>query len=127
MNFFYKSVFQWISFTFHTNKMTREDHLKWQSKEKCKTLTSDTNNFTKCFENEKPLFELEAEENRNKIVSNFKAYSENPESINMQQMWKIMKRLWPKSGSALPVAKKNHRGKIVSGPKDFKKSPGTRV
>ena len=157
-----------------------------ESKEKFKTLTSETDDFTQCFEDKKPLleqienwqqilkaycrrsfkkirikkktvkplkhplkmlieernklikqidslenktkleeitnkiFEIEAEENRNKIVSNFKVYSENPESINMQQMWKIMKKLWPKNGTSLPVAKKNHRGKIVSGAKDIK-------
>ena len=66
------------------------------------------------------IFELEAEDNRNKIVKNFKSFSENTENVNMQQMWKNMKRIWPKSGTALPVAKKNHRGKIVSGAKDIK-------
>ena len=38
----------------------------------------------------------------------------------MQQVWKTLKRLWPKAGSPLPVAKKNHKGKIVSAPKDIK-------
>ena len=68
----------------------------------------------------KRIFEIEAEENRNKIVNNFKQYSDNPESINLKQMWRILKRIWPKVGSSLPVAKKNHKGKIVTGPKDLK-------
>ena len=38
----------------------------------------------------------------------------------MQQIWKILKKTWPKSGSSLPVAKKNYKGKIVSAPKDIK-------
>ena len=31
-----------------------------------------------------------------------------------------MKKIWPKSASTVPVAKKNHKGKIVSGPNDLK-------
>ena len=69
----------------------------------------------------KRIAELEAEENRNKIVQHFKFYSDNPEQINMQQMWKLMKQMWPKVDPTLSVAKKNHKGKIVSGPKEIKK------
>ena len=68
----------------------------------------------------KKISQLEAEENRNKLVKHFKELGENPESVNMQQVWKTLKRLWPKAGSSLPVAKKNHKGKIVSAPKDIK-------
>ena len=52
--------------------------------------------------NEK-IFELEAEENRNKIIKNFKTYSENPETINLQQIWKTLKRMWPKTEACLPL------------------------
>ena len=38
----------------------------------------------------------------------------------MSHMWKLLKKLWPKTGNSLPTAKKNHRGKIVSGPKELK-------
>ena len=77
-------------------------------------------NKIKLDEVSKRIFEIEAEENRNKIVNNFKQYSDNPENINMQQMWRTLIRIRPKSASSLPVAKKNHKGKIVSGPMDFK-------
>ena len=39
----------------------------------------------------------------------------------MQEIWRILKRIFPKAGSSLPVEKKNHRDKIVSGAKDIKK------
>ena len=55
---------------------------------------------------------LEAEENKNKLVENFEFFSDNPEKINMSQMWKLMKKLWPKTGNNLPTAKKNHKGKL---------------
>ena len=53
-------------------------------------------------------------------MKNFKLYSENPENISMQKMWKVLKRLSPKSAPTLPTAKRNHKGKIVSGPKEIK-------
>ena len=56
------------------------------------------------------IAEVEAKENRDKIVENFKTLSENPENINLQQMWKLSKKLWPKSRITLPTAKRNQRG-----------------
>ena len=50
------------------------------------------------------ISEKEAEENRNIIVHNFKQFSDNSETINMQQMWKLLKNLWPKSTAILPTA-----------------------
>ena len=67
------------------------------------------------------ISEIEASENREKIMKNFKSFSDNPDKINIQQMWKLNKKLWPKCGNALPVAKKNHKGKLVSNPKAIKK------
>ena len=67
------------------------------------------------------ISEIEALENRNIILENFKSYSDNPETINMQEMWKKNKKLWPKCDNNLPTAKKNHRGKLVSNPGAIKK------
>ena len=69
----------------------------------------------------KEIAEKEAEANRDLIIKNFKQFSENPENVNLQQMWKLMKTLWPKATSILPTAKRNHRGKVVTGPKEIKK------
>ena len=62
---------------------------------------------------------LEGEENRKKILDNFKQFSDNPENINMEKMWKLLKRLWPKHNSK-STAKRNHVGKIISGPNEIK-------
>ena len=35
-------------------------------------------------------------------------------------MWKMMKKLWPKTGNNLPTAKKNHQGRVITGPKEIK-------
>ena len=55
---------------------------------------------------DKCISEIEASENREKVMKYFKSYSDNPESINMQEMWKANKKLWPKCGNNLPTAKK---------------------
>ena len=62
-----------------------------------------------------------AEENKELIVRNFKHFSDNPQNINMQQMWKLLKKLWPKNPPTIPTAKRNHRGKIISCPTGIKK------
>ena len=67
------------------------------------------------------ICEFEASENREKIMKNFKSFGDNPEKINLQQMWKLNKKLWPKCGGVLPAAKKNLKGKLVSNPKAITK------
>ena len=67
------------------------------------------------------ISEMEAEEKRNLIIKHFKSFSEDSENINLHQVWKTLKNLWPKCGQNLPSAKRNFRGKIVSGPTELKK------
>ena len=69
----------------------------------------------------KAISEMEAEDNREKILEHFKCYSDDPERINVTQMWKTVSKLWPKCGTTLPTTKKNHMGKIISGPRELKK------
>ena len=70
---------------------------------------------------DKNISEMEAFENREKIMKYFKSFSNNPESINLQEMWKICKKLWLKCENNLPTAKKNRKGKFVSNPGALKK------
>ena len=75
------------------------------------------------FENDrisKLIAYIKAQENRNKIMKSFHYFSEHPENIQMQKMWKALKGICPKLKPTLPSAKKNHRGKIISGQKDIK-------
>ena len=53
-------------------------------------------------------------------MKHFKSFSEDPEKVNLTQMWKKMKQIWPKFGANLPTAKRNHNGKIVTDPKELK-------
>ena len=66
------------------------------------------------------ISDLEAEENRNLILKHFKSFSDNPETINLQEVWKTLKKTWPKHNKAIPTARRNHSGKIVSGASEIK-------
>ena len=66
------------------------------------------------------IADIEASNNREKIMKNFQFYSQNPENIQMQKMWKILKNICPKLKPTLPTAKRNHKGKIVSGKYELK-------
>ena len=68
----------------------------------------------------KVISEIEAEENRRIIMDNFKSYSEDPETVNITQMWKTVKKLWPKNAATLPTAKKNHKGHVITGHRELK-------
>ena len=67
------------------------------------------------------IAELEATENRDRVMKQFKFFSDNPENIEMQKMWKTLKNICPNQKPILPTAKKNHLGKIVSSKNDIKK------
>ena len=66
------------------------------------------------------IADTEAAENREKVLKHFQYFSENPESIDMQKMWKSLKEICPKVKPILPSAKQNFKGKIISGKKEIK-------
>ena len=64
------------------------------------------------------IAEILKEEQRSKAHI-FKKYCDQGNTVNVAEMWKIKKKLWPKKKNALPVAKINHKGKLVSAPADI--------
>ena len=38
----------------------------------------------------------------------------------MQQVWKLKRHVWPKKAPTLPMAKQNHKGRLLTAPKDIK-------
>ena len=60
------------------------------------------------------------EEGRSKAYQ-FRKYCDQGNTLNITEMWRMKKRMWPKKKNALPVAKKNHKGKFVSAPADLRK------
>jgi hypothetical protein len=78
-------------------------------------------NEKKIEELERTISSIEAKENRDFIVHNFKQISENPENVNLKEVWKVLKKIEPKHKSSLPIAKRNHKGILVSSPYEIKK------
>ena len=74
----------------------------------------------KIYEISQEISDDKAQENRDLILRNFKDFSDNPESINLQQMWKLCKKVWPKHSTSIPTAKRSQKGKIVSGPREIR-------
>ena len=61
-----------------------------------------------------------AEEGRSK-AHEFRKFCDKGSTLNVTEMWKLKKRMWPKKTNALPVAKRDHRGKLISSPADLKR------
>ena len=47
--------------------------------------------------------------------------SQNPEAVNLKEVWKVLKVIEPKHKTSLPIAKRNHKGQLISSPFQIKK------
>ena len=83
-------------------------------------LVSEGGNEARIKEVKENIAEKEAEENREILIKNFKPLADNPETINIKEMWKLNSKLWPKTSTCLLIAKKNFKGKLLSSPRDIK-------
>ena len=70
---------------------------------------------------EKEISILEAEMNKELVMKHFKKFNDNPENVNITEMWKALKKVCPKFKSNVPVAKKDFKGKLITEPKEIKK------
>ena len=70
---------------------------------------------------EKEIADIEAEDSRKRIIENFKTLSENPENVNVKEVWKNLKKMFPKYKTPLPIAKRNFKGKLVTELTEIKK------
>ena len=53
------------------------------------------------------IADLEAKEKREQIIKQFAYFSKNPDKIELQKMWQILKRVSPKLKPTIPCAKRN--------------------
>ena len=49
----------------------------------------------------------------------FKKFCNLTGTICLQKMWKMKKKLWPKKKTSLPTAKRNHKGRLITSPKEL--------
>ena len=69
---------------------------------------------------EEKISTIEAKLNYEKNKNAFGNFCQDPENVNIQEVWKKINKLWPTFAPTLPVAKKDHAGKVVSDPKELK-------
>ena len=70
---------------------------------------------------ENDISDLTSEENRLKVIDNFKSLASMDGSTNTMGVWKIKKKVFPKCSESLPFAKKDCNGKLISSQKELKK------
>ena len=58
--------------------------------------------------------ELVAEENKDKVVENFKEFASADGLLNIHGMWKVKRKICPKNRESLPLAKKDFDGKLIT-------------
>ena len=92
-----------------------------EERNKLKKLVDDGDSFKegKLNDIEKKISEVIAEEEKSK-ASQFQKYCNDFGSINVTEMWKLKKHIWPKKKETLPTAKKNNQGKLVTNPNELK-------
>ena len=59
------------------------------------------------------------DENREKVVNNFKDINGNNGNLSHQGVWKLKKKHFPKIKPTLPVAKKNLKGQLITNPEEL--------
>ena len=77
-------------------------------------VTEPLMNSLEMVENE--ISELLSKENFEKVKENFDLLSRSVGSCNMNGMWKLSARLFPKHPKSMPVSKKNLAGRLISNP-----------
>ena len=66
------------------------------------------------------IAEVSAEENRRKVIENFKEIGESQDSMNTNGVWNIKKKVFPKINQVKPTGKKNRTGQIITNPEALK-------
>ena len=69
---------------------------------------------------ETSISKIIADEEKSKAYQ-FKQFCSQNGSVNISEMWKLKKKLWPKLIESIQTGKLNHKGKLVTGPEDIKK------
>ena len=61
-----------------------------------------------------------ADENMEKVRDNFKSIADNNDSVSINGMWNIKKKVFPKLTQVIPTGKKNAAGQIITNPEALK-------
>ena len=103
-----------------SNKTSAADKLIEQRNQlKKKIEDGESEKEDKLNQLEKEISDIIAEEENNKAKL-FKKYCNESNSINVAEMWKLKKMIWPKKQETLPTGKLNNQGKMITDSEELK-------
>ena len=65
---------------------------------------------------EETIADLIGKENRDKILNNFKKFSDTTDSVSRLGVWAVVRKVFPKISTSVPMGKRDHKGKIITNP-----------
>ena len=74
---------------------------------------------TELIEIEKQIANLSAQENRKKVFDNFGELSNTDGTTNMNGIWGLKRKMFPKNSESLPISKRNSGGRLISSKKEL--------
>ena len=54
------------------------------------------------------------------IIKHFREFGDNTENISLTKLWKVFKKIGTENKCTVPVSKKDHKGNIITDPKEIK-------
>jgi hypothetical protein len=123
LNVFCKKAFRKIRIKRQHIKPSNADDLINQRNKLKKKFENEENEEIKVEVNKlkKHISEILQKENVSK-AKKFIQFCDKNSSLHMQQVWKLKSHVWPKKTPTLPIAKRNHTGRLISSPNDIKKA-----
>ena len=121
LNDFFHQSFRKVRISEKKIEETMVDKLMRERKELKKRIDQNDEDLEdKLNEVEKSIGDLCAEENMQKVMESFGEISENKDALNINGMWNVKKRIFPKISQIKPTGKKNAAGQIITSPEGLK-------
>ena len=89
-------------------------------KNKLKSLGEDNDTLKELTEVEEEISSEVGKDNRDKVMDSFKTLADTDGTININGLWNLKKKVFPKNTKPLPCAKKNVEGRIITSQAELK-------
>ena len=89
-------------------------------KDKLKSSGEDNDVLEDLIDVEKEITNEVAKDNRDKVMDSFKTLADTNGTININGIWSLKKKVFPKNTKPLPCAKKNVEGRIITSQTELK-------
>ena len=123
LNSIFQQTFRKIRITKHQKptKLSVLFERKCSLKQKLKQQNLEDGIVEEIDKVEKEIAKEVAKENRDKVINAFKLLSNTDGTTNINGMWGLKRKIFPRNSKQLPIAKKNLDNKLISSQTDLKK------